>query len=120
MRSASSEKRAQGSPTARINLAPMSRRPPIGSISPFDGDQAMALTVKSRRARSSRRLRRKPDGLGPPVVQVFAVNPEGGDFNRHSARYQGHRAVGSAGGHDALAGEHALNLIGQRADVAKS
>ncbi len=57
IRSASSSKRRGGSPTARRSRAATSARPPWGSMScrgpPGSAPQAMAFTVKSRRARSS-------------------------------------------------------------------
>ena len=54
MRSASSSKRRAGSPTQRMNPAARSARPPKGSTTP-PSSNAMALMVKSRRARSSLR-----------------------------------------------------------------
>ena len=53
MRSASSEKRTSGSPTARKIPFSRSSRPPNRSTSPTVSFHAMALTVKSRRDRSS-------------------------------------------------------------------
>ena len=50
----SSEKRSIALPTARIDLRSMSFRPSNGSTSaPFSGSAAIALIVKSRRARSA-------------------------------------------------------------------
>ena len=56
MRSASSSNRRFGSPTQRRTPAFRSSCPPQGSTSVPSGDKAMALTVKSRRARSSSML----------------------------------------------------------------
>ena len=54
MRRASSSKRVAGSPTARRMPCCRSCCPPKGSMSPSASLQAMALMVKSRRARSCR------------------------------------------------------------------
>jgi len=56
MRSASSAKRSSGFPTQRTSPALRSRLPPKRSITAPSGPRAMALMVKSRRARSSARL----------------------------------------------------------------
>ena len=53
MRSASSANLSRGSPTARIKPRSISALPPKGSIKPHSGRQAIALMVKSLRARSS-------------------------------------------------------------------
>ena len=64
-RSPSSANRSRGSPTARITFRARSARPSNGSrSSPWRGSQAMALTVKSRRARSASRLSWKVTRLG--------------------------------------------------------
>ena len=59
MRSASSSKRSDGSPTQRISRFAMSSLPPNGSTSPFSGLHAIAFTVKSRRERSETMSRTK-------------------------------------------------------------
>jgi len=58
IRSGSSLNESSGRPGVRSTLARRSRIPPDGSTSSSDGSRAaMALTVKSRRARSSSRDR---------------------------------------------------------------
>ena len=64
IRRASSAKRVSGSPTQRISLRNRSSCPPYRSITMPRSSRAMALTVKSRRARSSARVASKSTASG--------------------------------------------------------
>ena len=78
--------RSRGSPTARTTCRSRSPRPSNGSCSvPSRGSSAIALIVKSRRARSSARWRLNDDGrlARARLVRFRAV---GGDFDVLAAK----------------------------------